>query len=848
MKVQLPLLSSLTFKSKIILLTLFTSLTSMAVMAGLSLYAISQGARQAAYDQLTLLKSEKSQQVSNYFQSLQSHAVTLAADRMVVMAMVEFNKAFRQLDRRFVPTEWDTPLESYYEASFLSQLEAIGGEPVRFGSYRPSGQAARYLQHHYLSLNENEPGEKNQLIAADDGSEYSRYHSEYHPPLNDIVQQFGYGDLYLINHKTGDIVYSVNKAPDLGTNLENGPYRESNFAELIATIRENLAQGAVEIADYQFYDAANGKPALFVASPIYNGPYVVGILALRIATTPVEQRMALPETAPRSLDSYLVGGDGQLRSTPRFFQTDPERYTTLIRRQGIAEETLQLLDRMAAPVLIQPVDTEPVQAALGGSVDTARGRDYRGVSTLTAYAPLEIEGLNWAILSQLNTRAAFASVAQLQLALLIATTVLIAALTFLAIAAADFAVQPIRRLNQWADQVVDGDFDLELDLTSEDDVGQLADTLQIMVTSLSHQVATLDQKMAQNKILLANLVPPAVAKRLKRGESVIADKIKQVTIVYANIVGIAELSQSAPAEQVTELLTRLMKSFDEAAERHGVERQRTPSTDYMAVCGLTTPRLDHAKRSVDFALEMLQILGRPEFGQEFALGLRLAIHAGPITAGVVGTERFGYSIWGESVYMVTRLYAQAALNSVILTHAVYEGIAETYTCVPAGTATIEKIGTIDTWMLASREKMAVRQVDLVQRSFAQVAPRSEQVGELFYNHLFAIRPDFRPLFASTTMKDQERKLMATLAAAVDGLSNPDKIIPVAQELGKRHQTYGVEPDFYEDVGAALLWTLDQGLGDAFTPEVRQAWEAAYSFLSNVMINAAAQNEPENIGV
>lgn len=819
----------------------------MGAIAALSLYSARQAARRSATEQLTVLQTENAQQVQTYFQTLQSHTVTLAADRMVVMAMVELNKEFLQLDRKFIPAEWDEPLQAYYEASFLPQLTALSGEEVRFGSYGPSGQAARYLQHYYLSLNEFEPAEKNLLIAADDGSEYSRYHGQYHPSLNDIVQQFGYSDLYLVNHKTEDIVYSVNKAPDFGTNLDDGPYRESNFAELIATVRENEAQGTVAIADYSTYDAAGGQPALFVASPIYNGPYVVGILALRVNTDPIKHMMASPER-PQSLDSYLVGADQRLRSTPRFFEDDPERYVRLIRRQGIGEDTLQAIERFEAPMLLQSVDTPAVTAALGGEAATGREQDYRGMPVLTAYAPLEIDGLNWAIVSQINAREAFAAVTQLQLLLLVAATVIVVALTFLAMMAATLTIQPIRRLNEWADQVVDGDFDLDLDLSAEDEVGQLADTLQIMVTSLSHQVATLDQKMAQNKVLLANLVPPAIVKRLKRGETVIADRVKQVTIVYASLVGIAELSQSTPAEQVAELLTRLMKAFDEAAERHAVERQRTASTDYLAICGLTVPKLDHIKRAVDFALEMVQILSRPEFGQEFALGVRLAVHTGPVTAGVVGTERFGYSVWGESIYIATRLYAQAALNTVVLTQAAYEGIADTYTCIPAGAVIVEKVGAVETWMLASRDRMAIRQVDLVQQSFAKVRPQSEPVGKLFYSRLFALRPDFRPLFHAATMAEQERKLMSTLAIAVDGLSNPSQVIPIAQELGRRHQGYGVEADFYEDVGAALLWTLEQGLKDDFTPEVRQAWEAAYSFLSNVMINAAAQSEPENIGV
>ncbi|EDX83240.1 Globin domain protein [Synechococcus sp. PCC 7335] len=852
MKVQIPLIHQLTFKSKLILLTLFASISSVIVIAILSIGLSRRGLRQAAFSQLNVLRSEQAEQVQNYFQQLQSHTLTLSANRAIVVAMVEFNKEFRRLDRQFIPTEWDEPLKRYYEANYFPRLSDITGSEPRFGSYRPSGQAARYLQHYYLSQNDYLDAEKNQLITADDDSEYSRYHSEFHPLLNDIAQQFGYADLYLINQKTGDIVYSVNKRPDYGTNLETGAYRDSSLADLVATVRESSARGEVAIADFAPYEPASGVPSLFIASPIYNGPYVVGILAIRLETDQISQLMTetLTEDTPStSLDSYLVGADGSLRSEPQFFRDslskdDIQSYTRRLRRQGVSDETLAAITRLESPVLLQPVKAAAAQSAIGGATDTERLQDYRGVSVLSAYAPLEIEGLDWAVISQIDTAEAFATLTHLELAILVASILLITAFTFLAMAAATMTIQPVRQLNEWADRVVDGDFEAEIDLDLEDEIGQLTDTLQIMVTSLSHQVATLDQKMAQNEVLLTNLVPPAIAKRLKRGETIIADQIRQITVIYANIVGISELSQTLSPEEVTALLTKLMQAFDDVGEQHGMERQNTPSVDYMAICGLTTARLDHTKRTVDFALEMLKIINLPEFGQSFALGLRLAVHTGPVTAGVVGTKRFGYSVWGESIYLVTRLYAHAALNSVVLTEAAYQQIAETYTCVAAGAVAIEKFGRVETWILATREKLAVRQVELVQRSFAKVEPISEQVGKLFYEHLFETRPDFKPLFSSTDMETQQRKLMMTLATAVEGLRHPEEIISKVQALGRSHQGYGVKAEDYEAIGATLLWTLKEKLGDDFTPEVKRAWEVAFQFLSKIMINAAAQIESD----
>ena len=129
------------------------------------------------------------------------------------------------------------------------------------------------------------------------------------------------------------------------------------------------------------------------------------------------------------------------------------------------------------------------------------------------------------------------------------------------------------------------------------------------------------------------------------------------------------------------------------------------------------------------------------------------------------------------------------------------------------------------------------QIGLVQDSFAKVVPIRDAAAAIFYDRLFEIAPEVRPLFAGD-ISDQGSKLMATLGGVVNGLRDLDKIVPVAQSLAIRHVGYGVTPDHYALVGQALLYTLAKGLGDGFDAETRDAWVAAYGTLSAVMIEAA----------
>ncbi len=125
---------------------------------------------------------------------------------------------------------------------------------------------------------------------------------------------------------------------------------------------------------------------------------------------------------------------------------------------------------------------------------------------------------------------------------------------------------------------------------------------------------------------------------------------------------------------------------------------------------------------------------------------------------------------------------------------------------------------------------------LVQTSFKQVAPIADVAAELFYARLFEIDPALRPLFRGD-MKEQGRKLMQMLSVAVNGLNSLEKIVPAIQDLGQRHVGYGVREEDFQTVGKALLWTLEQGLGSEFTPDVKEAWTAVYTLVATTMIEA-----------
>ena len=135
--------------------------------------------------------------------------------------------------------------------------------------------------------------------------------------------------------------------------------------------------------------------------------------------------------------------------------------------------------------------------------------------------------------------------------------------------------------------------------------------------------------------------------------------------------------------------------------------------------------------------------------------------------------------------------------------------------------------------------LTLTQKTLVQESFAVVAPIADTAATLFYQRLFELDPSLKAMFRGD-MAEQRKKLMQMLTAAVKGLDRIDQLVPVVQDLGRRHAKYGVADAHYDTVGAALLWTLEQGLGPVFTPETREAWTTVYGILASTMKQAASE--------
>ena len=191
--------------------------------------------------------------------------------------------------------------------------------------------------------------------------------------------------------------------------------------------------------------------------------------------------------------------------------------------------------------------------------------------------------------------------------------------------------------------------------------------------------------------------PPILLRRLKKGESKICDSLHQVSVVYMNIHGFSKQTETMDSVEALELLNELVDSLDTTCESMGVEKVKTIGEHYLAVCGLSVPRLDHARRALDFSHAASRELAIFNARYDMALALRVGIHSGPLNAGIVGSLNFDFDVWGNSLNIARRIVFEAELNKVRLTIPTYHMLNTTDDFGPQLVVDTKIVGEVATY-------------------------------------------------------------------------------------------------------------------------------------------------------
>ncbi|MCA9246146.1 MAG: HAMP domain-containing protein [Planctomycetales bacterium] len=485
--------SHLQVKQKLIGAFLLVGLVPVAV-AGLFAYvsasrgldqarnATSQTVEAQLNSQLTATRDEKRAAIENYFGTIENQILTFSEDRMVIDAMRVFKERFRtyRVDAKHTDEEiahLKQELGTYYTDQFGKTYEEANGKPVDSLAFLNQLDADSIaLQHAYIQANANPLGSKHYLDAGAKDSLYDRLHARVHPAIRSYLEKFGYYDIFLVDPDSGDIVYSVFKELDYTTSLIDGPYADTNFGEAFREANGKNQKDAVVLKDFRPYGPSYDAPASFIASPIYDGEEKIGIAMFQMPldriTNVMSERAGLGETG----EAFLVGPDHLVRS---------DCFRDNVNRTVVASYRNPDKGRVA---------THAVDLALAEKTGTVSGENYAGKQVLTAYTPVELCGLKWALLTEIERDEAFAPVREIEAdaastqsslfwGFVLLMVVAVAAIATVAWFFAAGICKPIHQTVRVLEAVAQGDLSQRLALSSQDEFGRMAEALNTAVAS-----------------------------------------------------------------------------------------------------------------------------------------------------------------------------------------------------------------------------------------------------------------------------------------------------------------------------------------------------------------------------
>ena len=677
-KGNIKLVHKVSVKSKFLMMILGIAVVCIATIGFQGLNYGKSSLTKSMNDHLTSLQSARKQQIETYFKDKKDLMKTFASQTTIIDAMNEFSSGFSLLDtyKVDIDEEASKKLNLFYKDQFVKKLNKNSLEAYSYTTLIPKKEVVKYLQYHYIVNNSLPLNQKELIESADDKSYYSEVHQKFHVTLREIVRNQGFHDLFLIDAKNQHIIYAVDKGLDFATDLTNGSYAQSSLAKVVKEIILNPNKGEVKISDFKNYKPAYNTPQAFLAVPIYNKNDFIGILATQISVKEINNITTGHQNWEndglcKSGEVYIVGRDYKMRSDARVIIQNPELYIKEINQTDLDEDRKKLIGIIHSTVLNQEVKSESVKRATKGESGVIITKNYLNKKVLSAYAPLKIEGLDWSIIAEKEVKEAEQPIREFQNALLVSATTLATLITFYAIWLAYSFLAPITRMANGVKSIIDKSSKEKINLNRNDEFGELSNNIDCMIDTINEQEKTIHQKSKENDDLLLNMLPQSIATRVKNGEKNIAETIPNVAVLFSHLQGFDLLSQNMKAKESIELLNELIEEFDEKAQILNVEKITTIGDSYMAASGLITPRLDYARRLVEFALEMFKIVDNFNQKHQTQLTLSVGIDSGEVMAGIVGKYKFVYDIWGEIVNDANRISHEAHIETLRISQAVF---------------------------------------------------------------------------------------------------------------------------------------------------------------------------------
>ncbi len=677
-------------QSKLLAMLLGVSMIATAIIGVIGFVSGRDSLRDAAFDRLTSVRELKAREIERTFAVMQQGVILDSRNASAAGASLAFNAAFAELQAATPTAEQQAAVDAYYDDVFVPALETRSGEDFDAALLEPTDPASVILQSLYTApFDDYDAALASESM--DDGSAWSAAREQYHDYFRELVLQLGYEDVLLLD-TSGNVVYSAYAGPDLGTNVVTGPYSGSALAEAYRGVIDSNAVDISITTDFARYVPSLNVPTAWIASPIGDTSGITGVLAVQVPIETINEVMTnggewLESGFGHTGEVYLAGPDETMRSASRLLMEDPEAFEAAVIAGGTSPEIAAREVQIGGTVLLQPVATTAVESALRGEAGTVVADGYTGEESLVAYAPLDIDGLQWVIVAKVDTAEAFAPVTEFTQRLLITLVAIVIGVALLSLLLAQAFTRPLRRLAGAVEDVAAGDLGVQVVPSSTDEIGDLGQAFNTMSRTLKVKADLLEEQQAENRRLLLSLMPEAVADRYREGEETIALDHEDAAVLYSELVGFDEWAQSKDSGEVLAQLNGIVRGFDEAATRLGVERVRTLREGYLASSGIVVPRVDNARRTVDLAIEFQAVVARFNSSTGAEIGVRVGIAAGTVTSGLIGRESIAYDLWGDAVSVAHRVHRASERAGIFVSDRIQELLGGAYEFEPVGKGT-----------------------------------------------------------------------------------------------------------------------------------------------------------------
>ncbi|WP_313674490.1 adenylate/guanylate cyclase domain-containing protein [Mycolicibacterium sp.] len=686
------LLNRISIQSKLILMLVLCTVLAAAIVGGIAYQSGRNSLRTAAVNRLTEILESQRRALTSDVNDLRSALVTYTNGSSTRDALRDFAAGFDQLANAPITPEMDRAIRQSYNA-FAKQTEEYSGTRLDVAALLPTSNAERYLQATYTA---KLPTAELALAAEDqrDGSAWSAANVKYHNFFREIVTRFAFEDALLIDDR-GNVVYSAYKNQDLGTNILTGPYNGSKLREAFQQAMSSNKADRVIFTDFEFYQPADMAPTAWMVAPVPPNGKPAGVLAMQFPITKINRIMTFDKKWSEAGmgatgETIMAGEDYLMRSDSRMFLEDPERYRQMVIDAGTPPDIPDIAIRQGGTTLIQPVAPEAHREAEKGYTGTLFAKDYLGKETIQAYAPAgKVADLRWSIVAKIDTTEAFAREATFTRIVVLATTGIIFGVCLLALILAQVFLRPIRRLEAGVQRISAGDYNVEIPVQTRDEIGDLTGMFNDMSRSLAVKEGLLAEQRSQIRRLMNSLMPAPVAEKYSQGEEVTAREHSDVTVIYADIGGLERLQAQLESTESLAISNELMRQFDAAAAEFGIERIRSVRNGFLGSCGLTIPRLDHIRRTVNFAGECQRIIERFNSEASLKLSLRAGIDTGTVSSGLVIEPSPVFDMWGTAVNLAHRIKNGMPDPGVYVTARVYDTLAQALPFSAAGTITVD---------------------------------------------------------------------------------------------------------------------------------------------------------------